>query len=79
MEEIGPESHKAKLKITLVFKKTNKQKPFRTEMSRTDILGRNMFLTLIFVYSTERSLQQKWSNVLMKYVKLTVMLQNTCD
>lgn len=83
MEEIGPESNKAKLKITLVLKKKKKKKkpkkkkPFRTEMSRTDILERNMFLTLRIFYSIERRLQQKWSNVFMKYVKLTVTLQNT--
>ena len=75
MEEIGAESNKAKLKITLVLKK--KKKTFRTEMSRTDILERNMFLTLRIFYSIERRLQQKWSNVFMKYVKLTVTLQNT--
>ena len=83
MEEIGPESNKAKLKITLVLKKkkeTSQKKPqktFRTEMSRTYILERNMFLTLRFFYSIERRLQQKWSNVFMKYVKLTVTLQNS--
>jgi ABC-type maltose transport system permease subunit len=48
LEEIRFESNKESLKVIMIFSKITY---FGIEMSRTDIIGRNMYLTFWFTFN----------------------------